>query len=452
MRVAAGLYRGGTSRGLIFSASDLAMYSQRAREYIICSAMGSPDPDQRQIDGVGGGVSSLSKAAVVSVPSRDRHMVRLSKMGEEWAFPGVPWADDVARACDAETGYDAVYRFGQVPVSGGTGIDWSATCGNMMSAVAIHTYMKYWRHFRPFLLHVDPGASFTKLPMRILMANSDERVTVHVPLEKRGENAWFLSSKADTHIAGVPGLAPGILVETPLPSSPWPTGRPLDTLRLGDQDIRVSIVQAGLPTVFVHAADLGVSSDQIVQPAHVLDTDTQLHERIEALRYQAAQCAPDLQRQWSMSAPKVCLVHPRTAYTTSGGTHVPANAMDILVRAVSVGNFHRSIMATALSALAVASTCPDTVVYEAYAAGGSMPCASSKDRASPLLHAFTVGQPAGTARSMVRMSKEDPTRTPTAVVMERTARRIMHGFVDVPPHELLRSKGTYFGLPSNRKH
>jgi hypothetical protein len=109
-------------------------------------------------------------------------------------------------------------------------------------------------------------------------------------------------------------------------------------------------------------------------------------------------------------------------------------------------------MATALSALAVASTCPETVVYEAYAAGGSMPCASSKDRASPLLHAFTVGQPAGTALSMVRMSKEDGACAPTAVVMERTARRIMHGFVDVPPNELLRSKWTSFGRHSNRKH
>lgn len=68
MRVAAGLYRGGTSRGLIFSASDLAMYSQRAREYIICSAMGSPDPDQRQIDGVGGGVSSAAAQASTGLP------------------------------------------------------------------------------------------------------------------------------------------------------------------------------------------------------------------------------------------------------------------------------------------------------------------------------------------------------------------------------------------------
>lgn len=451
MRVAAGLYRGGTSRGLIFSASDLAMFSQRARDYIICSAMGSPDPDQRQIDGVGGGVSSLSKAAIVSVPARDRYMARLSSMGEKWAFPGVPWADDIMHARDPKTGYDAVYRFGQVPVNDTSQIDWSATCGNMISAVAIHTYMKYWQHFRPHLVNTGSDSPFMRLCMRILMADSGERVKVYVPLERRGHNAWFLSSKADTHIAGVPGLAPGIQVDMPLSSSPWPTGKPFDTLRLGDRDVRVSIVHVGLPTVFAHAADLGVSPEQIVQSAHVLDTDKQLHERIETLRYQAAQCTPELQKQWSISAPKVCLVHPRTAYTTSGGTHVPAHAMDILVRAVSVGNFHRSIMATALSALAIASSRPDTVVYEAYAAGGSVPCALSKDRASPLLHAFTVGQPAGTTLSMVRMSKEGPNRTPTAVVMDRTARRIMHGFVDVPPNESLRTKGNYLRMHSNKK-
>lgn len=94
------------------------------------SKPGSPDPDGRQIDGLGGGISSLSKAAVVGKPGEGHSIVQAT--GEP--FPGVEWADDVERAQDEKDGWDVVYRFGQVPVND-TNVDWGSTCGNLVAAV-----------------------------------------------------------------------------------------------------------------------------------------------------------------------------------------------------------------------------------------------------------------------------------------------------------------------------
>ena len=134
-RLAAAFYRGGTSRGLFFHAADLAPFAQPVRDAVICAAMGSPDPDGRQIDGLGGGISSLSKTAVVSAPAHGLYTEALRQLGADWSLPGVPWADDARRAQDPESGWDVVYRFGQVPVSGPTQIDWGSTCGNLLAAV-----------------------------------------------------------------------------------------------------------------------------------------------------------------------------------------------------------------------------------------------------------------------------------------------------------------------------
>jgi 2-methylaconitate isomerase len=69
---------------------------------------GSPDPDGRQIDGLGGGVSSLSKVCIVSTPGE----------GGRSDWPGVKFADDLERS-----DWDVVYRFGQVAVREAS-IDW----------------------------------------------------------------------------------------------------------------------------------------------------------------------------------------------------------------------------------------------------------------------------------------------------------------------------------------
>ena len=101
--VPAAFYRGGTSRAVLFREADLAPYGPEAQEAIILAALGSPDPYGREIDGLGGGISSLSKVAVVGP-----------------APPG--------------TGVDVTFRFGQVDVERPV-VEFLGTCGNMSSAI-----------------------------------------------------------------------------------------------------------------------------------------------------------------------------------------------------------------------------------------------------------------------------------------------------------------------------
>ena len=441
-RLAAAFYRGGTSRGLFFHAADLAPFAQPVRDAVICAAMGSPDPDGRQIDGLGGGISSLSKTAVVSAPAHGLYTEALRQLGADWPLPGVPWADDARRAQDPESGWDVVYRFGQVPVSGPTQIDWGSTCGNLLAAVgtfALQTGVVSPAQVDAYArAHLSPDVDAFRYPVRVLQAAPGKRVTVSVPMVRSpgvaGGPHWQLSSVEDTSIAGVPGRAPGISIHVPLDTPALPTGRPRDEVELDGRRIPVSIVDAGLPVVFVDAKSLGLSDAQFTAHVAELDSDSAMHERAERLRRSAAQLTPELKSVLSPGAPKICMVHPRVAYKSSSGTEVAADAADVLIRAISVGNVHRSVPATTLSALAVCTAYPDSVVGRALARGGARdsPCQTSADaaRSGEHLGAITVGHPAGTATAMVQMSQRGD---PQAIVYERTARRIMDGYVDVPP-------------------
>ncbi|CAE7193375.1 unnamed protein product, partial [Rhizoctonia solani] len=136
--------RGGTSKGLFLQDRALAHVSHATRERIILAAMGTPDPDGRQIDGfaptrmyttrtnqfrrMGGGISSLSKAVILHAPGANH-----PPPDSPNAFPGVPWANDIAKARDSKSGWDVVYRFVQVGVREPE-LDWGSTCGNLVSA------------------------------------------------------------------------------------------------------------------------------------------------------------------------------------------------------------------------------------------------------------------------------------------------------------------------------
>lgn len=66
--IQASYYRGGTSRALVFNQQDLPK-DRDAWAPIFRGCLGSPDPNGRQLDGMGSGVSSLSKICVVGPSS-----------------------------------------------------------------------------------------------------------------------------------------------------------------------------------------------------------------------------------------------------------------------------------------------------------------------------------------------------------------------------------------------
>lgn len=443
-RLACSFYRGGTSKGLLWSTSTLAPFAPLVRDRIICHAMGSPDPDKRQIDGLGGGISSLSKTAVVGAP--DSKLSKLLQSRGE-AFAGVDFADDEELASRREGGWDLVYRFGQVPVEKATEVDWTSTCGNLVSAVALfglhEGHVKQARIAEAFQQVVGRqprlGDGFA-FPARLLVACSGQIVRANVPVTLHavgGETMWWPDLEGDVSISGVPGTAPGILIETPLGEDLLPTGNQSDTVSVDGAEYRVSVINAGLPTIFIASDSLGSVLDPeqlaVLSPAQ-LDANVALMALLDRLRVAAAQLTPWLSKTLSPSAPKICIVHPTPpqGYSTTGGEKVAKEHMDLLIRAVSVGNLHRTVPATCLSALAAARAFPESTIEQ------SIHAKTTEGQGGIL--SIRVGQPAGVSEASVKVrpaSADEQRRglksVPESIVYYRTARRIIQGLVDVPP-------------------
>ena len=450
-RLSCSFYRGGTSKGLLWSTSTLAPYDAVTRDRLICRAMGSPDPDKRQIDGLGGGISSLSKTALVGPPDAAL-AARLAQLRTSFA-DGVDYADDETLASDRENGWDLVYRFGQVPVESGTEIDWTSTCGNLVSAVALfglhQGHVPQQRLFEAFEQkhgrHAKEGDAFA-FPARLLVASSGQIVRANVPVtlyRTESGNVWYPDMDGEHTISGVPGTAPGILIETPLSSTLLPTGNQLDTITLNDHSYKVTVIDAGLPTIFVASSSLASVVDPSALPRmspSELDANEGLMALLDALRNAAAALTPALQRALSPSAPKICIVHPtpREGYASTGGEVVRAEDMDVLIRAVSVGNLHRTVPATCLSALAAGRAFPGSTIEAAVQAGWKG--TKGEEGEEDGVVSIRVGQPAGVSEASVKVrpaTKEEQARgllkVPESIVYYRTARRIIEGYVDVPP-------------------
>jgi 2-methylaconitate cis-trans-isomerase PrpF len=377
-RVRAVFVRGGTSRALLFHRRDLPE-ERAAWDSVFLAAMGSPDPNGRQLDGLGGGVSSLSKVAVVGPASR-------------------PEAD-------------VDYTFGQVEVSRPS-VDYRGNCGNISSAIG------------PFA--IDEGLVPSREPMtvvRIHNTNTRKLIHAHVPVE--GAAAAVRGSFA---LDGVPGTGARIALDFLDPGGAvtghlLPTGQPLDTLSVpGLGGVAASLVDATNPMVFVRAKDLGLDGTERPED---LDARTGLPERLEAIRGAAAvrmglARTPEDAARTSSAVPKIAIVAPPTGYRTLSGAAVEPHAVDLVARIVSMGKVHRAFALTGAMCLAVAARIPATIPHEATTAAE----ASGDVR---------IGHPSGVlpvAAAVVRGAGGTPVAQ--TVTVYRTARRLMEGFVLVP--------------------
>lgn len=311
-RVRAVYMRGGTSRCLCFHAEDLPEPG-RERDAVLLAALGSPDPYGRQLDGLGGGISSLSKACVIGPPTHP----------------------------DA----DVDYTFAQVDVRVPR-VHYAGNCGNCSSAIG------------PFAIDeklVAPSSrSDDEAVVTIHNTNTRKIIVAHVPV-KDGEAAV----DGDFELPGVAGRGARIALDFLDPGGAV-TGRLLPTGRARDvvDGVEASLVDATNPLVFVRARDVGLSGTE--SPAAV-DADRGVSERLEKIRTSAARAmgiAP------GPSAPKIAFVAPATAFTALDGTaYTPADA-DVLARVISMGNCHRAFALTSAMCLAVAAQIDGTVVNE----------------------------------------------------------------------------------------
>ena len=305
-RVRAVYMRGGTSRCLVFHEEDLPAPGA-ARDRILMEALGSPDPYGRQLDGLGGGISSLSKACIVGPPTHP----------------------------DA----DVDYTFAQVEVRKAQ-VDYAANCGNCSSAIG------------PFAIDEKLVAAVEgETIVRIHNTNTRKLIVAHVPVHD-GE----AEVTGDFELAGVAGRGARIALDFLDPGGAG-TGRLLPTGRAVEEidGVAASLVDATNPAVWVRAADLGLRGTE-TPPA--IDADTALMARLERIRVEAG-------RRMGMAegpgVPKVGVVAPPIAFTALDGHAFAAATADLVARVISMGNCHRALPLTAAMCLAVATRLPGTV-------------------------------------------------------------------------------------------
>lgn len=367
-RIPAVFMRGGTSKALMFRAADLPP-DRAAWDAIFLAAMGVPDPHGRQLDGMGGGLSSLNKVCVVGPPSRP----------------------------DA----DLDYTFVQLGVDEALA-EYGGNCGNMSSAIG------------PFAIEegIVRAPADGEAAVRIHNTNTGKIILARFPVQD-----GVLAAEGDFALDGVAGTAAPIRLEFVEPGGAktgklLPTGSPVDRLAIaGIGTIEASCVDAANPCVFVDARDLGLTG---VELPTVLERDADFLARMEAIRRAgsvAMGLAPDLDAAGRLaSIPKVAMIAPPQPSPTLSGRVLAADEMDIAVRMISVGQPHRAVPITGAVCLAVAARVP-----------GSLPhrlCASAE---GPI----RIGHSSGTI--LVDATVADGTAVNGAVY--RSARRLFEGNV-----------------------
>lgn len=385
IKVAATYMRGGTSKGVFFKLDDLpekAREAGQARDHFLLRVIGSPDPYAKQIDGMGGATSSTSKTVILSKSTRAEH--------------------------------DVDYLFGQVSIDQPV-VDWSGNCGNLTAAVGSFAISNG-------LVDADRIPENGICTVKIWQVNIGKTIVAHVPVTQ-GQ----VQETGDFELDGVNFPAAEVQIEFLDPSdddgeggSMFTTGNVIDIFEVpGEGSFQATFINAGIPTIFLNAADLGYTGTELQEQ---INTDPLALARLETIRAFGAlkmgliqDIAEAASRQHT---PKIAFVAPPLTYMASSGKQVKQEDIDLLVRAMSMGKLHHAMMGTAAVAIATAAAVPGTVVN--LAAGGG-------ER-----EVVRFGHPSGTLRVGAQAEQQQGTWTVRKAIMSRSARVLMEGWVRVP--------------------
>ncbi|WP_201527124.1 2-methylaconitate cis-trans isomerase PrpF [Psychrobacter frigidicola] len=379
--------RGGTSKGTFFKLADLPERCQvagKARDHFLLRVVGSPDPYDKQIDGLGNGSSSTSKAVILSPTDKADH--------------------------------DVNYLFGQVNIAKPM-IDWSGNCGNLTAAVGACA-------INMGLVAADRIPANGICAVRIWQENIGKTIIAHVPVYTDDNQKVQVQETGDFVLDGVTFPAAEVKVEFIDPvdgdSAMFPTGNLVDKFdvpNIGSFD--ATFISAGIPTIFLKADDLGLTGTELQSD---VNSDTNLLAKLEAIRAHggvAMGLFKDIsEAQTRQHTPKLAWVAPSTSYMASSGSSVSADDIDLVVRAMSMGQLHHAMMGTAAVAIAAAATTQGTLVNQAAGAGE--------------LSEVRFGHPSGTLLVGGKTEQIDGCWQAKKVSMSRSARRIMVGQVFVP--------------------
>ena len=385
IKIPATYMRGGTSKGVFFRIDDLPVAAQQpgaARDNLLLRVIGSPDPYGKQTDGMGGATSSTSKTVLLAKSTQPDH--------------------------------DVDYLFGQVAIDKPF-VDWSGNCGNLTAAVGSFAI-------------ANGLVAAEKIPhngictVRIWQVNIGKTIIAHVPITN-GE----VQETGDFELDGVTFPAAEVQIEFLDPAdgdgddaAMFPTGHVVDDLEVpGVGTLKATLINAGIPTIFVNAKDIGYTGTELQS---AINSDKEALARFELIRAHGAvkmglikDVAEAVGRQHT---PKVAFVAPPADYVSSSGKAIKAADIDVLVRALSMGQLHHAMMGTAAVAIGTAAAIPGTLVN--LAAGGG-------DR-----QAVNFGHPSGTLRVGAEAAQENGKWIVKKAIMSRSARVLMEGWVRIP--------------------
>ncbi|WP_277761345.1 2-methylaconitate cis-trans isomerase PrpF [Pseudomonas sp. A34-9] len=386
IKIPATYMRGGTSKGVFFSLKDLPEAAQipgPVRDALLLRVIGSPDPYDKQIDGMGGATSSTSKTVILSKSIKADH--------------------------------DVDYLFGQVSIDKPF-VDWSGNCGNLSAAVGSFA--------------ISNGlVDASRIPhngvavVRVWQANIGKTIIAHVPITN-GE----VQETGDFELDGVTFPAAEVQVEFMDPAaeeeggggSMFPTGNLIDELEVpGVGTFKATMINAGIPTIFVNAEDIGYTGTELQSAINSDPKALQMFETIRAYGALRMGLIANLDEAAKRQhTPKVAFVAKPADYVASSGKAIGAGDVDLLVRALSMGKLHHAMMGTAAVAIGTAAAISGTLVN--LAAGGV-------ER-----NAVRFGHPSGTLRVGAEASLENGEWIVKKAIMSRSARVLMEGYVRVP--------------------
>ena len=303
----AAYYRGGTSKGVFFNDIDLP--PEPKLEQALLSILGSPDPYGRQLNGMGGGLSSVSKAVFVDHAS--------------------------------DPSIDLIYTFAQISVDKAA-VEYEGNCGNLTSAVV------------PFGLHTNLiRSSDGRHTFHLLNTNTQKHIAVTLDVLEGQFNPNGL-----TEIAGVSGsgskielqfLDPGGAVTHAL----LPTEHSTEPIQTSKKIYEASLIDATSPVVFVDGRSLGL---QTISSPEAIERQTTLMDEVETIRRQAAVRMGIAQNTQNvpMVNPKIALVFPPTTIHTISDEVYADTSHHIAMIMFSMGRVHRAITLTGSMCLAAA--------------------------------------------------------------------------------------------------
>lgn len=382
IKVPATYMRGGTSKGVFFRLQDLPEPCQvpgEARDKLLLRVIGSPDPYEKQIDGLGNATSSTSKTVILAAPTQPDH--------------------------------DVDYLFGQVSIDKPF-VDWSGNCGNLTAAVGAFA-------INGGFVAKDRIPDNGVCTVRIWQANIQKTIVAHVPITN-GE----VQETGDFELDGVTFPAAEVKIEFMDPAdgegAMFPTGNLVDDLDVpGVGTLKATMINAGIPTIFINAEDIGYKGTELQNDINSNPKALAMFETIRAHGAVKMGLIKDVAEAANRQhTPKVAFVAKPVDYVSSSGKQINAADIDVLVRALSMGKLHHAMMGTAAVAIATASAIPGTLVN--LAAGGG-------DRSE-----VTFGHPSGTLGVGAEAKEVNGQWTATKAIMSRSARIIMEGWVRVP--------------------